>query len=158
MWPVLKGEIDDSWTTYTLIRTQIINTNETIKDKTQIFRVMIRYYMCIIARQPDGNILILGLDNDVPLLLLTLAHINILHKYKLEEIKFEEEKNRSSVATSELLARDEDLHWGIDERRWESVRTRHRKADLMYGATCVLVDQPREIRIKGNPNNLDFIQ
>ena len=71
---------------------------------------MIRYYMCIIARQPDGNILILGLDNDVPLLLLTLAHINILHKYKLEEIKFEEEKNRSSVATSELLARDEDLH------------------------------------------------
>ena len=82
MWPVLKGEIDDSWTTYTLIRTQIINTNETIKDKTQIFRVMIRYYMCIIARQPDGNILILGLDNDVPLLLLTLAHINILHKYK----------------------------------------------------------------------------
>ena len=64
--------------------------------------------MCIIARQPDGNILILGLD--VPLLLLTLAHINILHKYKLEEIKFEEEKNRSSVATSELLARDEDLH------------------------------------------------
>ena len=28
----------------------------------------------------------------------------------------------------------------------------------MYGATCFLADQPRDMRTEGNPHNLDFIQ
>ena len=61
-------------------------------------------------------------------------------------VKYEELKNHLNIATSVLWARDEDLHWGIDERRWR-VCTRHRKVGglgVLCGTAFLSDDQPRE--------------
>ena len=71
----------------------------------------------------------------------------VKRSYVRKAVTNEEIRNRLSNATSVLWARDEDLHLGIDVRRWESVRTWHRKVGglgVLSGTAFFSADQPKE--------------